>query len=263
MMSSKRYVVKSGDTLWGIAANYGLDVETLAGYNNIENRNLLQIGQIVWIPDGNGLDSETAMPPPNSSENQVYVVQVGDNLSQIAFNYRVTLDALVRANGLKNPNFIRVGQVLVIPQTEKTARPSVTPSDSEKLERLLPVAGRVTQWWGENPYSSLGYGEAGHNGIDFGCMVGTPVVAMAAGRVTQALEAKTGYGVRVRIAHNDGVYVSLYAHLSKLLVRNGEMVTRGQTIGLSGNTGNSTGPHLHFGLYRYGIAINPREWLGI
>ncbi len=104
----------------------------------------------------------------------------------------------------------------------------------------------ITQLFGENPaiYAKLNY--AGHNGLDFGCAVGTPVIAVDAGAVTHARNDPSGYGNYVRIDHAWGV--TLYAHLNRLQVSEGGWVGRGTTIGLSGNTGMSTGAHLHFEL---------------
>jgi len=85
-----------------------------------------------------------------------------------------------------------------------------------------------------------------HNGIDFRASTGTPVYAVSSGVVFNARNEARGYGLVVRIRHDNG-NVSLYAHLSSMNVRNGERVKQGDVIGLVGSTGASTGPHLHFG----------------
>ena len=96
-----------------------------------------------------------------------------------------------------------------------------------------------------------------HLGVDFGARVGTPVMAAGSGRVVFS-GRKGGYGKTVIISHRDG-YKTLYAHLSKFRrgIRKGRWVKKGQIIGYVGNTGLSTGPHLHFGLYKHNRAINP------
>ncbi|MER5489170.1 M23 family metallopeptidase [Streptomyces sp. NPDC002812] len=105
----------------------------------------------------------------------------------------------------------------------------------------LPVAGAVVT----TPYRQPGPWAAGfHTGIDFAVPTGTSVVAAAAGTVVTA-GWQGAYGNAVTIQHADGRY-TLYAHLSRITVKEGDQVAAGQEIGLSGSTGNSTGPHLHF-----------------
>jgi len=94
-----------------------------------------------------------------------------------------------------------------------------------------------------------------HHGVDFGARRGTPLRAVNDGKIVYAGWMR-GYGRVVKIDHGGG-FVSLYAHQSKMLVKLGQHVTRGQTIGKVGSSGRSTGPHLHFGLYRYGKPVDP------
>jgi hypothetical protein len=125
-----------------------------------------------------------------------------------------------------------------------------------------PLNGPITQRFGANPLSYRVFGLAGHNGLDLGVLEGTPVKAAAAGTVNRACMDGSGYGNHVRIQHDEDS-VTLYAHLSTMKVKVGQQVKAGQVIGLSGNTGNSTGPHLHFevrmpgGPEGYGGAVDP------
>jgi len=98
-----------------------------------------------------------------------------------------------------------------------------------------------------------------HFGVDFGAKRGTPLRALNDGRVVYAGWMR-GYGNVVKIDHGNGL-VSLYAHQSKILVKKGQKVTRGQTIGRVGSTGRSTGPHLHLGLYRHGKPVDPLKYI--
>ncbi len=98
-----------------------------------------------------------------------------------------------------------------------------------------------------------------HHGVDFGAKMGTPLRAVHDGKVVYAGWMR-GYGRVVKIDHGNGL-VSLYAHQSKILVKLRQHVTRGQTIGRVGSSGRSTGPHLHFGLYRHGKPIDPLLYL--
>ena len=110
---------------------------------------------------------------------------------------------------------------------------------------------RLTQGFGERPevYRKR-FGLPGHNGIDWGLLIGTPILAVDAGKVIVRHTSATGFGRYIKLQHSWGQ--SLYAHLSEFQVEVGDEVERGQRLGLSGNSGFSTGPHLHFGL-----RINP------
>lgn len=109
---------------------------------------------------------------------------------------------------------------------------------------LKPLHGSpvITQRFGENPeWYPL---TKGHNGVDWGIPEGTLIYAAASGLVTVAGPDTTGYGTHIRIQSKD--CLCIYGHLSQLAVKRDDQVTAGQVIGYSGNTGNSTGPHLHF-----------------
>ena len=117
-----------------------------------------------------------------------------------------------------------------------------------------PVPGRVTSNFGKRRHPILGYTRM-HKGMDFRAGHGTPIVAATDGRVTAAGRAG-GYGKQVRIKHDGGLMTS-YSHMSRIAASVGSRVRQGQVIGYVGSTGLSTGPHLHYELYRNGVAINP------
>ena len=125
----------------------------------------------------------------------------------------------------------------------------------EKREGLLrPVPGAVTSRYGMRRHPILGYNRM-HSGIDFRASHGTPIYAASGGTVDMA--GRNGaYGNYVRIDH-PGSLATGYAHMSRLAVRNGQQVERGQVIGYVGSTGLSTGPHLHYEMYRNGQKIDP------
>ena len=97
-----------------------------------------------------------------------------------------------------------------------------------------------------------------HDGMDFSCDIGTPVYATADG-VVKSAKYERGYGYTVRIDHGYG-YVTVYAHLKKCDVTRGQKVTRGETIALSGNSGRSTGPHLHYEVLQKERPVNPANY---
>ena len=117
-----RYTVKRGDTLSEIANEYGVTVSEIAGINGINNPNLIYIGQVLTIP------AQKTSNTNNSGNigSRRYVVKRGDTLSEIALNYGTTVNAIVTANNIKNPNLIYVGQVLQIPTTSLGVSSSVS-----------------------------------------------------------------------------------------------------------------------------------------
>ena len=117
-----------------------------------------------------------------------------------------------------------------------------------------PVAGRITSGFGLRVHPILRFARM-HRGIDFGAGYGAPIVAAADGQVTRAGWAG-GYGRQVRLAHASGISTS-YSHMSRLVVEPGSFVHQGQLIGYVGSSGLSTGPHLHYEVYRNGAAVNP------
>ena len=113
----------------------------------------------------------------------------------------------------------------------------------------------VTQRFGEKITDP-----AGHKGIDYALNMGTPVLAAMDGKVSRAAQITGGYGTHVVIDHEGGLQ-TVYAHLSRMSVPLGASVLEGQLIGYSGNTGNSTGPHLHFEVRAEGKAVDPEPLL--
>ncbi len=119
-----------------------------------------------------------------------------------------------------------------------------------------PVPGKVTSGFGRRRHPVLGYVRM-HNGIDFNARYGTPIRAASDGRVTYS-GRNGGAGKFVKIKHNNNLSTG-YAHMSRIAVSRGKYVRRGQIIGYVGSTGLSTGPHLHYILYRNGRPINPNS----
>jgi murein DD-endopeptidase MepM/ murein hydrolase activator NlpD len=117
-----------------------------------------------------------------------------------------------------------------------------------------PVAGRITSGFGLRVHPILRFARM-HRGIDFGAGYGAPIVAASDGQVI-ASGWSGGYGRQVRIAHGGGIVTS-YSHMSRTVAAAGSFVRQGQLIGYVGSSGLSTGPHLHYEVYRGGVAVNP------
>ncbi|MEO6682888.1 MAG: M23 family metallopeptidase [Ginsengibacter sp.] len=123
----------------------------------------------------------------------------------------------------------------------------------------MPFAGNITSSFGlrDNPFG--GYSVETHRGMDIKGPMGAPVKSMAKGKVTFA-GTKGGYGNCIIVEHGNG-FQTLYGHLSKIKVRNGQKIEIGQHIGNIGSTGRSTGPHLHYEVHQNGKRINPVSFL--
>jgi len=123
---------------------------------------------------------------------------------------------------------------------------------------LWPSRGPITSGFGTRS-SPFGRGGDFHNGVDIKVPTGSPVYAPGAGRVVEA-DFMHGYGLRVVIDHDFGLE-TVFAHLKKAEVKPGQMVRRGECIGLSGNSGRTTGSHLHYEVHVNGAPVNPRQYL--
>ena len=130
--SNSYYVVNRGDTLSAIAARYGITTQALVQANGLASANLIYVGQRLLIPGG------SSAPPPPSSTTGYYTVQGGDTLSSVAVRHGVTAWAIIQANQIANPNFIYVGQRLVIPGGSSPApAPAPAPQPSGGNKRIL------------------------------------------------------------------------------------------------------------------------------
>ena len=119
---------------------------------------------------------------------------------------------------------------------------------------IMPVAGRITSGFGLRRHPILGFARL-HAGIDFGAAWGSPIHAVADGNVAFA-GRHGGHGNYVKLDHGGGLGTG-YGHMSRFAVSPGERVSKGQVIGYVGSTGLSTGPHLHYEMYRNGVPVNP------
>jgi murein DD-endopeptidase MepM/ murein hydrolase activator NlpD len=133
-----------------------------------------------------------------------------------------------------------------------------TRGDTNVLPGLWPVTGRLMGGFGErtDPFSGEG---ARHTGVDISAPMGTPVKATADGVIVSA-GWNSGYGRCVIVDHGNG-YQTLYGHLSKIDVMEGEEIRQGETLGLVGMTGRATGPHLHYEVRIHSTPVNPYRYL--
>jgi murein DD-endopeptidase MepM/ murein hydrolase activator NlpD len=231
------YTVREGDSLWSIAARFGLDVDTLRWSNEdlARNPDLLSVGQELTILPVKGA---------------YHTVQEGETVDAIALAYGVRPTVIMEypLNDLQPPYRLKEGQKLVIPGGRRELH-WPTPVLSPGSPFAWPVAGEITQ----------GYSEK-HPALDLGAPYGSPVYAAKAGTVTHSGWARTGYGYTVILDHGEGVQ-SLYSHMKGAWVTVRQKVERGQLIGEVGSTGHSTGPHVHFEIRVDGERVDPSDYL--
>jgi LysM repeat protein len=218
-------------------------VGQLEASNRILNPASIQPGQVLHTP----------------AKGILHLVKAGQTLADIAATYAVPLKEIVSLNGIADPSVIRAGEELVIPPSVVSPWASVMHLSKGAESRFIwPLLGDVVSPFGWRTHPVLGYRHE-HNGIDIDVQDGTTVHAAAYGRVVFTGDQE-GYGTYVAIEHEDG-YVTGYGHLSKVLVRKGQFVEAGQAIALSGNSGISSGPHLHFELRNGTFSIDPARYL--
>jgi murein DD-endopeptidase MepM/ murein hydrolase activator NlpD len=246
------YEVKPGDTLWSLALDFGRDLDTMS---------------CATTPTGS--DAEKLVPGETITvpalDDLCYTVTPGDTLASIAARHGLSVPDIVSVswNGFSVPPYpVRPRQRVLLPG----ARPDARPRPERRAVSFATDSWAQTAWpdWpygdGKFIWPVLGWisqgSRAGHRAIDIAVPIGTPVRAADRGKVVYAGWNPTGYGFRVVIDHGID-YVTLYAHLSDIYVTPGQIVGKGQVIGVSGSNGNITGPHLHFEIRDYGILVDP------
>ncbi|MBK7859564.1 MAG: peptidoglycan DD-metalloendopeptidase family protein [Archangiaceae bacterium] len=201
-------------------------------------------------------------------------VEKGQTLYRIAKTYGLTVDELMAANGIDDPTTLKVGQELVVPGTAQLKPVAV--ADSPEPEPPLhppappPKKGPVKVGRAEGslswPVRGVLYARFGrkgsepHDGIDLAAPAGTPVKTAAPGKVLFAGDQK-GYGLIAIVEHGNGL-ITLYAHNRDLRVKAGQQVREGQVLATVGDSGATSGPHLHFEVRRDGKPVDPLEHLG-
>lgn len=237
----KSHTIAEGEILGTIAEKYGIDVDTIIGANpEVDEANLHPGDQLVILPQ----------------KGVLYTAGLNDTLWDIAQIYGIDVAAIMQINN-KTSEDLAIGEKLFLPgakpvkKTETMVARADYPvsRDAFSASRFFwPARGEISSPFGYR------WGRL-HAGIDIANDSGTPVSAAMSGRVTYA-GWESGYGYTVVIEHSRG-YETLYGHLSGFAVSVGQYVRGGQIIAYMGNTGNSTGPHLHFEVHKNGSLMNP------
>ena len=227
------HTVKKGENLWSIAQKYNINIDTLIGANDISNMNKIKPGEKIKILPVKGI---------------LYKLGPGENLGSIANRFNISIKNILKSNNIKDADKVQQGRLLILPG----AKPEFSYKDRLQQLFISPVHAPISSDYG------MRWGRM-HEGVDYSINTGTAIRAAGTGRVTYSGWV-SGYGNTVIIEHQRGLK-TLYAHNSKLLVNVGEKVYRGEIISESGNTGNTTGPHLHFEVRVNGRPANPINYL--
>lgn len=262
----RTYKVKAGDTLTGIASKFDVSMMTVWWANDLKSKDDLHIGQTLTIPPVTGL---------------VVTVKATDTLDSIADRYNVEAADILTENGIEDPNLV-VGQVLVVPnaagkgiatpkpkpviRVTTTTKPRSTGGGGGTVSTPRTYNGGSMMWpvVGGGNYISQYY-RYGHYGLDIAADYGSRVRAAAGGTVIFAGWKSNGGGYQVWIAHGSGLYTT-YNHMSGVSVGRGQSVGRGDQVGRIGQSGNASGPHLHFEVWKGpiwdgGSRVNPLGYL--
>ena len=234
------YRVKKGDMIGFIADEFGITQDTIISVNNIHSSRLIQIGQYLKIPSMPGI---------------LYTVRKdGETVATIAEKYKVDAEKCSSVNNIGIDEPLVAGKSLFVPHAELDW---VTRQEINGDLFTRPIKSRYyftsMFGWRVNPFDSSK--RTYHGGIDMACAKGTSVYAALPGKVVQAGWSNI-YGNYVVVAHHSG-YQTLYGHMNEITTEKGRFVDTNTRIGRVGNTGMSTGPHLHFAVYKNGRSVNP------
>lgn len=254
------YTVEPGDVIGSIAEKFNINVSTILWENNLTAYSLIRPGDRLTILPTNGIS---------------YKVERGDSLDKIAKKYGIDKDGMIKLNKLDESKTLAYGQKLFLPGARKLsttiARNTTQTTTSSSRSGLQVLKDLVTKSpnakpatgvklnWPTVGYRITQYYTWKHLGLDVANKVGTPLYAVDDGVVEYAGWG-TGYGNYVFINHGDGVKTK-YAHASKLYVKKGDTVKKGEAIAAMGSTGWSTGPHIHFEYIVNGVKYNPLNYL--
>ena len=244
--------VKPRDNFWKIAKRSNVNIDTLIAANPYWEHLLARADQRVVVPSTVGVLLFVKNMEDVSSVSGLYEVNSGDILMQ----KMTAMEKFERRIGKKT------GPIALFLKGVRPERSMMTANLAKKytVREMFrsPLGGRFSSYFGRRADPFNGSREF-HNGLDIATKYGTPVGSAAAGRVIAA-GWMGGYGKAVMVQHEDG-YRTLYGHLSSIAVRSGTKIKAGQFVGRVGSTGYSTGPHLHFTLWKNGRSLNPLDVL--
>lgn len=238
--------VRRRENLWTVARKYGVTVDTIRSFNDLENRTI-SVRQRLKIPSKKGI---------------LHKIRKRESLWDISRAYKLSLNEILKANNISNTSMLRPGQAIFLPGVNYNYRyyKGYQKDYQGKLPSFMirPVSGRISSGFGNRRHPIFGR-MMFHAGIDVKAPCGTKIKAAMSGKVAYS-GWYFGLGRTVMIIHENN-YATRYAHNLKNLVKAGEYVKQGQVIALVGSSGLATGPHLHFEVHKKGIPQNPLKYL--
>ncbi len=236
-----RYKVKKEDSLWFIISSLSLDVDTIAQINQLSSIYDIKAGDWLLIPNMRGTFRAFAL-----------------NARYDAIGRKWKVPSLHIASANKTPIIYKKNQFLFLPGTKMTSLERELFYGTAFLAPLKKGKGTISSKFGprKDPFTNK---DTFHGGLDIAAQTGTSVYAARTGQVIYTGWAG-GYGKLIILKHSFG-YQTYYGHLSKILVKKNQKVYSGTLIGRVGNTGKSTGPHLHFEIRRKGRFYNPQKYI--
>lgn len=243
----KSYVVQKGDTLYSIAFNYGFDYHELAESNGIQDPSVISIGQEIHLFQGR---SKTVTPAAPIEAKPIEIL-VKEQPKLVKYPYSEAAMAQIdKVQEQVAKVYLSKPEVKPVSQPDAASDDSADVGEDSALEWSLPAQGKLIGQFSES---------ANRKGIDIAGKLGQPVMASANGKVVYSGSGLRGYGKLIIIKHNN-TYLSAYAHNDKILVKEGQSVSRGQKIAEMGNT-DASQVELHFEVRRYGKPVDPAKYL--
>lgn len=243
------HTVRRGDTLYSIALEYGQSYRDVAAWNNIDNPNMIRVGQQLRISPPEGAAVARPVAAPASVETRPIAASAGgSNAGSVKREPR----------GGKQPY---TEQAMASVQKAEEPRPHASAMQAKaETGSAEPVAGSELNWvWPSGGRVIAAYVEGSSKGVDIEGRIGEPVLAAEAGKVTYAGSGIRGYGNLLIVQHANSLS-SVYAHNSKLLAKEGDRVAKGQRIAELGNS-DADLAKLHFEIRRQGKPLDPLKLL--
>ncbi|MEX2318576.1 MAG: M23 family metallopeptidase, partial [Bauldia sp.] len=258
------YVVQTGDTLYGIARRNGTTVANLVSLNGLASPESIRIGQTLRV-DGAAQPRQTVTAGLGAPEQPLGQLRVSNDGTTTAVANGTAPQIILPAPADVALNAPRPPAMPPIPADAQTAPnapaaataaidDAVDAASSDGKSFRWPVRGRIISGFGTKPNGEK------NDGINLAVPEGTSVKAAEVGTVIYAGNELEGYGNLVLVRHADG-WVTAYAHNKEILVKRGDQVRRGQTVGYAGMTGTVTSPQVHFELRRGAKPVNPLDYL--
>ncbi len=252
------YVIKRGDTLFGIALEFGLDYKELAEWNGITDINKITSGRELRLtaPESYAVTRPLSQAAPVTAPMKPEAPVATQTLPAPAQKPAAVSSSIVKTQpvGLELPYsdqaMAKLAPVQPAPAPQPAPQTAPQPAEVGGIEWGWPAQGKVVAGFSET--SNL-------KGVDIAGSMGQPIVASAPGKVVYTGSGLRGYGKLIIIKH-DKTYLSAYAHNSKILVKEGDIVKRGEKIAEMGNT-DADKVELHFEIRRFGKPVDPMNFL--